>query len=89
MKKTFLEIVFVVCLCRAFAYSQDKGLGVGVIVGDPTGIDVKVWTTPSNALQFAVAWRTRDPLLGTRVSFSGDYLWHSFDAIRSTERFPV
>jgi hypothetical protein len=88
-KKTFLGIVIVVSLCSTCAHSQDKGLGVGVIVGDPTGIDVKVWTTTSNALHFAVAWRPRDPFLGTRVSFSGDYLRHSFDAIRSTERFPV
>ncbi len=70
-------------------HSQDRGLGIGVIVGDPTGLSAKVWTTQQNALQFALAWRTQDPFLGTRVSFSGDYLWHSFNAIRSSERFPV
>ncbi len=69
--------------------SQDRGLGIGVIVGDPTGLSAKIWTTQQNALQFALAWRTQDPFLGTRVSFSGDYLWHSFDAIRSNQRFPV
>lgn len=79
--------------CTAFVsipvHTQDKGLGLGVIVGDPTGLSMKLWTSQQNALQFALAWQTRDPFLGTRVSFSGDYVWHSFDAIHSTQRFPV
>ncbi len=85
-------MLLTVC-CLAFltnpARSQDRGLGIGVIVGDPTGISTKIWTTSTNALQFALAWQARDPFLGTRVSFSGDYLWHSFDAIHSTQRLPV
>ena len=71
------------------ARSQDRGIGIGVIVGEPTGISAKIWGTQSTAFQFAIAWRTRDPFLGTRVGFSGDYVWHSFDAIHANERFPV
>jgi hypothetical protein len=69
--------------------AQDRGVGVGVIVGDPTGISAKIWTTSTNALQFALARQTRDQFPGTRVSFCGDYLWHSFDALHTIHRFPV
>jgi len=89
MRRGMLLIMVCATVLVTEARSQDRGIGAGVIVGDPTGISMKIWTTTDNALQFAVAWRSRDPFLGTRVSFSGDYLWHSFDAIRSSHRFPV
>ncbi len=88
MKKVLVLAAAIALVCVPLK-SQDRGLGIGVIVGDPTGISMKIWTTQSNALQFALAWSTHDPFLGTRVSVSGDYLWHSFNAIRSDERFPV
>ncbi len=89
MKRNIIIILILVAALRSQSRAQDKGIGVGVIVGDPTGISTKIWTTPTNALQFAVAWENQDPFLGTRVSFSGDYLWHNFSAIQSTHRFPV
>ena len=89
MKRVFFVALGVAFFSTVAAHAQDKGIGIGVIVGDPTGISTKIWTTQSTALQFAVAWRSRDAFLGTRVSFSGDYVWHSFNAIHSNERFPV
>ncbi len=89
MKNRWVVLIAGIALSIGTTRSQDRGVGIGVIVGDPTGISAKIWTAQSTALQFAVAWRTRDPFLGTRVGFSGDYVWHSFDAIRSNERFPV
>ncbi|HEY6951176.1 MAG TPA: hypothetical protein VI758_02145 [Bacteroidota bacterium] len=87
------HIAYALCLLSLVlataSRAQDRGFGIGVIIGDPTGISAKLWTSQSNAAQFALAWRSADPFLGTRVSFSGDYLWHSFDVIRATERFPV
>ena len=89
MKNRWVVLLAGIALLSDTTRSQDRGVGVGVIVGDPTGLSAKIWTAQSTALQFAVAWRTRDPFLGTRVSISGDYVWHSFDAIRSNERFPI
>jgi len=89
MSKMILLLTLFGVFFNVSAHAQDKGLGAGVIIGDPTGIGIKVWTNSSNALQFAVAWQARDQFLGTRVRFGGEYLWHSFDAIRSNQRFPV
>ncbi len=89
MKRGICVVGLLIVLACFRLQAQDRGIGFGVIVGDPTGISTKIWTTSSNALQFAVAWRTQDQFLGTRVDFSGDYLWHSFDAIHSVHRFPI
>ncbi|MGE5314224.1 MAG: hypothetical protein ACM3Q4_05985 [Acidobacteriota bacterium] len=79
--------------------AQQRGFGVGVIVGEPTGISAKLWTSSINAFDFGLGWsywgdrmdgRYRDYYNGgQRVHFHMDYLWHSFNAIRSTERFPL
>ena len=62
----------------AVAGSNADGFGLGIIVGEPTGVDAKWWLSESSALQGAVAW-----------SFSGnsnmhihlDYIMHRFDII--------
>jgi hypothetical protein len=35
---------------------QDHGFGLGIIVGEPTGLSAKVWTTEYTALDAAMAW---------------------------------
>lgn len=55
--------------------NTDGSFGAGVILGEPTGISLKLWTSSSTALVGGVAW-----------SFSGkssmhlhtDYVWHNF-----------
>jgi len=78
--------------------AQDRNFGLGVIVGEPTGISAKLWTSSRNAFDFGLGWSNGGDRLGrydgyydggSRVHFHMDYLWHSFDAIRSTERFPL
>jgi hypothetical protein len=89
MRKHLLVLIFSLLFVCTYAQAQDKGFGVGLVLGEPTGISMKIWTGPTKALQFALAWRNEDSFLGSRVTISGDYLWHSFDAIHSTYRFPV
>jgi len=78
--------------------AQDRRFGLGVILGEPTGISAKLWTTPVNALDFGFGWSVGGDRIGTyygsynggrRVHFHMDYLWHAFDAIDSRERFPL
>jgi hypothetical protein len=86
MKKSALAVcgwfVFLAC-----SYGQEQGFGIGVMVGDPTGITAKLWMTRNSALQFGFA--LSDNFKGNRALISADYLWHSYDVIRTTERFPV
>lgn len=38
------------------AYAQNEGFGLGIIIGEPTGISAKIWTTEYTALDAAMAW---------------------------------
>ncbi len=92
----------VIVLCVLFAVTgaiaQDRGFGLGLIIGEPTGISAKLWTSSDNAFDFGLGWSIGGDRIGdsksgydgrNRVHFHMDYLWHSFHAIRSSERFPL
>ncbi len=62
----------VVVLCRP-ALAQDKGFGLGVVLGEPTGISGKYWTGPNTAFAGAAAWS-----FGNKSAFHVhlDHLFH-------------
>ena len=91
-----------VALCVFFAAqgaaAQDHGFGLGVIIGEPTGLSAKLWTSTENAFAFGLGWSVGGNGIGkhkeefegeTRVHFHVDYLWHAFKVIHSSERFPL
>jgi hypothetical protein len=77
--------------------AQDHGFGIGIILGEPTGLSAKLWTSKINAFDFGLGFSEGGDRIsyngnydnGSRVHFHMDYLWHSFNAITSTERFPL
>jgi len=78
--------------------AQERPFGLGIIIGEPTGISAKLWTSPVTAFDFGLGWSIGGDRIGnykgdynggSRVHFHMDYLWHSFNVIRSTERFPL
>lgn len=62
--------------------AQDRGFGLGVILGEPTGISFKGWTGGSTAIDGGVAWSF---VRGSSFHVHVDYLLHSFDAIKATD----
>ncbi|HLP15124.1 MAG TPA: hypothetical protein VK470_02630 [Bacteroidota bacterium] len=80
-------------------HAQQRKFGLGVIIGEPTGLSAKLWTSSENAFDFGLGWSYGSDRWGghydgyyngdQRVHLHMDYLWHSFNAIRSTERFPL
>lgn len=54
----------------------DKELGLGVMLGEPTGVSVKFWTTNQSAFDIGAAWS----LSGSReaLHLHADLLWHSW-----------
>lgn len=61
------------------ASAQEKNVGLGFIIGEPTGIDVKINLTKIHALEFALAWSLSDE---NDLHIQGDYLWHKYDVIK-------
>jgi hypothetical protein len=79
MKRIFLIMVFVMLSFSATTYAQDHGFGLGIIVGEPTGVSLKAWTGNRTALDFAVAWSFgRNDALHLHV----DYLFHNFNLFK-------
>ncbi|MBI3766102.1 MAG: hypothetical protein HY277_06330, partial [Ignavibacteriales bacterium] len=38
------------------SFSQDRGFGIGILIGEPTGVSVKGWLNATNAIDAGVAW---------------------------------
>lgn len=99
MKYRISTIIIFSILCAAqVSFSQYRPFGLGVMVGEPTGLSAKLWTSPVTAFDFGLGWSVHGDRIGNydvgynggnRTHFHVDYLWHSFDAIQSTERFPL
>jgi hypothetical protein len=99
MKSCFLTVItFFLLLSSGMAIAQDRNFGLGVILGEPTGISAKLWVSSINAFDFGLGWSVGGDRIsdyngtydgGSRVHFHMDYLWHWFDAINSSERFPL
>jgi hypothetical protein len=58
--------------------TQDKGFGLGIMVGEPTGISAKGWFSRTSAIDGGLAWSFAD---GGSIHIHGDYLWHNFDLL--------
>lgn len=67
--------------------AQDRGTGVGLIVGEPTGVSLKQWTGPTTAFDAAMAWSFDR---STSVQLHGNYLIHDYGIINLRPgRWPV
>jgi len=98
MKKFLLySLIFATILLIKPVTAQDRGFGLGVILGEPTGVSAKLWTSKDNAFDFGLGVSIGGDRIsytgnynnGSRIHFHMDYLWHSFNAISSSENFPL
>jgi len=78
MRRAGLAILAVLVVCGSAA-AQDSGLGLGVILGEPTGLTVKWWVGRGAAMDAAAAWS-----LEKRSSFHlhVDYLLHNLSLFK-------
>lgn len=58
--------------------SQAGNFEAGIIVGEPTGLCIKIWTGRTTAFDGAIAWSFLDE---GAFHIHGDYLFHNFDLI--------
>jgi len=81
----FLTICFIFSTISIF--SQSSGFGLGIIVGEPTGLSGKYFLNANNAIDAAVAWSFKKE---AALHIHADYLYHdnSFFNVR-TGKLPV
>ncbi len=68
-------LLLILLCCWSQATAQDRGLGLGVLVGEPTGLSAKFWLGPTSAIDAAAAWSFTGE---NRFQLHVDYLAHFF-----------
>ena len=80
MKK--IIVLFVSGLFAMNLLAQADGIGVGIILGEPTGLSGKLWLTEKTAIDGAVAWSMWDQ---GALHVHADFLVHSFNLINVSQ----
>lgn len=88
MYKYFTLTVLVLLFSSKLVAAETKTFGLGVIVGEPTGVSAKYWMNERNALDAAVAWSFEG---SNSLHIHADYLFHNYDIINqpATATVPV
>ena len=72
MKRMFLIIVLIFSCSHIFA--KDRSIGVGIIIGQPTGLSLGYRISDENIMNFAAAWSLEH---NSSFLFQGDYIFKS------------
>ncbi|MCX7878002.1 MAG: DUF3996 domain-containing protein [Ignavibacteria bacterium] len=82
MKKLYVLLIFLISVSLS---AQDKGFGIGIMAGEPTGLSLKAWISGNNAVDAGLAWSFVNK---GSLHIHADYLYH-FDFISlSSGRMP-
>jgi hypothetical protein len=76
IRNSLLLFIFIFCIS---AHSQDKGFGLGIIIGEPTGISLKAWMSKTSAVDAGLAWSFVNE---GSAHIHVDYLHHIYDVIK-------
>ena len=64
-----------------------EGFGAGVMLGEPTGFNAKLWIGERSAIDGAIGWSFEGE---NNLEFHADYLYHLFDVLElSSGRLPI
>jgi hypothetical protein len=88
MSKRFFTILFTVLLITCSnIFAQDKNFGIGIILGEPTGLSGKFWISEDKAFDAALAYS----FLEDNKSFAlhADYLYHLNGIIDRHYKMPL
>ncbi|HID32673.1 MAG TPA: hypothetical protein EYP24_04780 [bacterium (Candidatus Stahlbacteria)] len=65
-------------------FGSSSGIGLGIIIGEPTGISLKNWIAEKHAIDFGIGWSfTRN-----RIHIIGDYLFHFPEWVEEENWYP-
>jgi len=80
MKWRSICVAIVITIIGGQLAHAQEGLGVGIILGEPTGISLKVWISEKQAIDAAAAWSFSE---NDSFQFHADYLVHYFYPVKS------
>jgi len=82
MTKKIIFLGLVTVLLCSSAAAQDRKFGLGIVLGEPTGLSAKLWTGKSTAIDGALAWSFGSFGEQSAVYLHADYLFHNFNLIK-------
>ncbi|MDD5582336.1 MAG: hypothetical protein PHS99_03870 [Candidatus Marinimicrobia bacterium] len=74
MKKIILFTLVLFVFIASPVIARGEGFGLGIILGEPTGLSGKVWMNSNAAVDMAAAWSFGD---NGAVHLHGDYVFHN------------
>jgi hypothetical protein len=80
MKRNIVGLFMAMVLLAATGVRADDGLGIGIIVGEPTGLSIKKWIASDRAVDAAAAWSFSE---NESFQLHADYLVHNFDILKT------
>ena len=75
MKKAALMVILLGCIA-GLSFGRDGDIGLGIILGEPTGLSLKLWRGRTMALDAGAAWSFVN---GEYLQVHGDILFHNFN----------
>ncbi|KAA0265805.1 MAG: hypothetical protein EDM75_01650 [Chlorobiota bacterium] len=85
--KLFRSMIVAGLFLTISAYAQTGGFGLGIIVGEPTGLSGKYYLSESHAIDGAVAWSFKKD---AALHIHADYLYHDNSFLNVTKgRLPL
>lgn len=89
MQKRIMTGVLLFMICATSQLNAAEGFGMGVIIGEPTGVSIKNWVSDRHAIDAAAAWSFSE---NDSFQLHADYLIHDFSLLRPeglSGRMPV
>jgi hypothetical protein len=87
MLRGTLILVLTALMVFGAGVARAHEFGLGAVIGEPTGINGKIWTGDATAVDFALAWELDN---NDAFNIHMDYLWHDYGVFNVTKgRLPL
>jgi hypothetical protein len=85
MNKPLPYIIILLLLLGTISPAQDKGYGIGIVLGEPSGLSGKYWLNNTNALDFGLGFSFTS-FNNSRIQLNRDYLWNIYNLFTTPEK---
>jgi hypothetical protein len=82
MKNILAKILLLITIFSGAVIAQSNGFGLGIILGEPTGLSAKYWTSSNTAFDFGLGYSF---LKNSKFHLHADYLFHIKNLSHTTE----
>lgn len=86
MNKLLMLLIIFFVIVSNITSAQSNSFGIGLIVGQPTGLSAKYWTTGSTAFDFGLGYAFEK---NSRMHLHFDYLFHTKNIFNTSENIAL